>query len=165
VLQVRQLCGDDAQAFQTVRLNGLRLHPDAFGSSWEEEVGRPLDRTAEALEGQFVVGCERAGVLVGIAGLRKGASLKTRHRGVVWGVYVEPGARGLGVGESLLSAILERARTEVEDLTLTVAAHNAAAIVLYRKFGFLEYGLDRRALKIDGDYVDEMLMHLAINSP
>jgi ribosomal protein S18 acetylase RimI-like enzyme len=163
VLQVRQLCGDDARAFQAIRLNGLRRHPDAFGSSWEEEVERPLGPTAEALENHFVAGCERAGVLVGVAGLRKGAALKTRHRGVVWGVYVEPEARGLGAGELLLAAIIERARTEVEDLTLTVSAHNASAIALYRKFGFLEYGLDQRALKVDGGYVDEMLMRLTLD--
>jgi ribosomal protein S18 acetylase RimI-like enzyme len=162
MLQVRQLCASDARSFRRVRLNGLRLHPDAFGSSWEEEANRSVDRLAEALEAGFVAGCERDGALVGVAGLRRGASLKTRHRGAVWGMYVEPDGRRLGVGGLLLAAVIERARTEIEDLTLTVAAHNQPAISLYRSFGFVEYAVDRRALKIDEEYVDELLMRLNI---
>ena len=159
-LQVRRLRGDDAAAFKAVRLNGLRLHPDAFGSSFEEEVDRPLDLIAQALEANFVAGCERDGALLGIAGLRQGASVKTRHRGLLWGVFVDPAARGLGVGERLIGAIVEQARGQVEDLTLTVSAHNATAIGLYKRFGFAEYGLDRRSLKLADGYVDELLMRL-----
>ena len=164
VLQVRKLGASDARSFQAVRLNGLRLHPDAFGSSWKEEAGRPLDRVGEALEAGFVLGCERAGALVALAGFRKGAFLKTSHRGVIWGMYVEPEGRRVGVASLLLGTIIDHARSEVEDLTLAVAAHNEAAIALYRKFGFVEYGLDRRALKIDGEYVDEILMHVAVET-
>lgn len=163
-LQVRRLRGDDAAAFKAIRLHGLRLHPDAFGSSFEEEADRPLDRTAQALEDSFVAGCERDGVLLGVAGLRKGASLKTRHRGVLWGVFVDPAARGLGVGERLVAAILDQARGELEDLILTVSAHNATAIALYQRFGFAEYGLDRRSLKLGDGYVDELLMRLDLGS-
>jgi RimJ/RimL family protein N-acetyltransferase len=50
----------------------------------------------------------------------------------------------------------------VEDLTLSVASHNEPAIGLYRRFGFTEYGHDRRALKVGGDYVDELLMRLVL---
>lgn len=160
MLQVRRLDAADAAAFRRVRLNGLRLHPEAFGASWEEEASRPIERTAQALADGHVAGCEQDGVLVGVAGLRKGSSLKTRHRGMVWGMYVEPVARGLGVGERLMASIIETARADLEALTLTVTAQNAAALALYGKLGFVEYGRDRRALKIGDDYVDECLMRL-----
>ena len=161
-LEVRRLGTSDAAAFQALRLSGLRLHPDAFGSSWEEEMGRPVERTAEALAGGYVAGCERDGVLVGIGGLRIGQAVKTRHRGGIWGVYVDPGARGLGVGKRLMTALIDQARTQVEDVTLTVSAHNEAAIALYESLGFEPYGLDRGALKIAEDYVDELLMRLVL---
>ncbi|MDO9336534.1 MAG: N-acetyltransferase [Caulobacter sp.] len=160
MFQVRRLRGDDAGAYQALRLAGLRLHPDAFGSSWEEEADRPLATTAEALEANYVAGCEQAGALIGIAGLRRATSVKTRHRGVIWGIYVDPAARGQGVGERLIAAVIEQARGQVEDLLLTVSAHNATAIALYRRFGFEDYGLDRRSLKIGDGYVDELLMKL-----
>ena len=161
-LQVRQLGASDAAAFHALRLSGLRLNPDAFGSSWEEEVDRPPERTAASLASAFVAGCEKDGVLVGIGGLRIGQSVKTRHRGVIWGIYVDPGVRGLGVGKRVMAALIDQARTEVEDLILTVSAHNDAAIALYRSLGFEPYGLDQRALKIGEDYVDELLMRLVL---
>ncbi len=81
---------------------------------------------------------------------------------MVWGMYVEPDGRRLGVGKLLLNVIVAHAKTEVEDLTLTVASQNEPAINLYRRFGFVEYGLDPRALKVDGVYIDEVLMRLSL---
>lgn len=161
-LEVRRLKGDDAAAFQALRLKGLRLSSDAFGSSFEEEVARPLERIVQALGNGYVAGCEQDGVLVGIGGLRIGQTIKTRHRGGIWGVYVDPDARGLGVGKRLMTALIDEARSQVEDVTLTVSAHNETAIGLYRSLGFEAYGLDRNALKLGDGYVDEMLMRLVL---
>lgn len=162
MLQVRRLIGKDAAAFQALRLRGLRDHPDAFGSSWDEEADRPLTVIAEALDARFVAGCEQDGVLIGVGGIRRGDTVKTRHRAVIWGLYVDPAARGLGVGALLLSALLDHGRGRVEDITLTVSAHNEGARALYERFGFVEYGLDRRALKIGDTYVHERLMRLTL---
>jgi ribosomal protein S18 acetylase RimI-like enzyme len=49
--------------------------------------------------------------------------------------------RGRGVGSALLAAAIEWAREYgLHKLSLGVFAHNAAAIALYRKFGFVEEG-------------------------
>ncbi len=49
--------------------------------------------------------------------------------------------RGRGVGSALLAAAIELARQRgLHKLSLDVFAHNAAAIALYRKFGFVEEG-------------------------
>ena len=49
--------------------------------------------------------------------------------------------RGRGVGSALLAAVIEWARERgLHKLSLGVFAHNAAAIALYRKFGFVEEG-------------------------
>ena len=49
--------------------------------------------------------------------------------------------RGRGVGSALLAAAIEWAREqEMHKLSLSVFPHNAAAIALYRKFGFVEEG-------------------------
>ena len=49
--------------------------------------------------------------------------------------------RGRGVGLELLAAAIEWARERgLHKLSLGVFAHNAAAIALYRKFGFVEEG-------------------------
>jgi RimJ/RimL family protein N-acetyltransferase len=49
--------------------------------------------------------------------------------------------RGRGVGTALLEAAIEWAREEgLHKLSLSVFPHNAAAIALYRRFGFVEEG-------------------------
>ena len=66
--------------------------------------------------------------------------------------------RGRGVGSALMTAAIEWARAEgLHKLSLSVFAHNAAAIALYRKCGFVEEGRrvqavparERRALGCD----------------
>jgi ribosomal protein S18 acetylase RimI-like enzyme len=49
--------------------------------------------------------------------------------------------RGRGVGTALMEAAIEWARERgLHKLSLSVFPHNAAAIALYRKFGFVEEG-------------------------
>jgi ribosomal protein S18 acetylase RimI-like enzyme len=49
--------------------------------------------------------------------------------------------RGRGVGSELLAAAIESGRERgLHKLSLSVFVHNAAAIALYRKFGFVEEG-------------------------
>ena len=49
--------------------------------------------------------------------------------------------RGRGVGSALLAAAIDWARAQgLHKVSLSVFPHNAAAIALYRKFGFVEEG-------------------------
>jgi len=60
---------------------------------------------------------------------------------VVWGVWVDPVARGGGVGRELVSAVLEWAvARRCERVTLCVTDTSAAAVALYRELGFTEHG-------------------------
>jgi RimJ/RimL family protein N-acetyltransferase len=57
------------------------------------------------------------------------------------GMLVARAWRGRGVGTALVAAAIEWARAEgLHKLSLSVFAHNAAAIALYRKSGFVEEG-------------------------
>ena len=100
--------------------------------------------------------------LVGAAGLRVQNRVKLRHKGVLWGMYVRPEARGKGLAAALVQQVVEHARTLVEEVCLTVVASNAAAIRLYGAAAFKEYGLERRALKVGSEYYDEVLMALPL---
>ena len=44
--EIRSLTSKDAAAFQVLRLRSLRESPEAFGSSYDEEVSRPLTGVA-----------------------------------------------------------------------------------------------------------------------
>lgn len=57
------------------------------------------------------------------------------------GMYVARDWRGRGVGSALMEAAFGWSRARgLHKLTLSVFPHNAAAIALYRKFGFVEEG-------------------------
>jgi RimJ/RimL family protein N-acetyltransferase len=52
----------------------------------------------------------------------------------------------------------------VDEIRLTVGATNAEAMRLYEKAGFTAYGLERRALKVNGRYCDNLLMTLSVRA-
>jgi RimJ/RimL family protein N-acetyltransferase len=65
----------------------------------------------------------------------------SRHGFAEFGMAVAREWRGRGVGSALLAAAIDWARErDLHKLILGVFAHNAAAIALYRKFGFVEEG-------------------------
>jgi RimJ/RimL family protein N-acetyltransferase len=161
--KLRRLETDDVASYRELRLEGLKNHPEAFASSWELEAEKPLPWWAERLKSSIVLGgWVDDSPLVGVAGLRIQDAVKLRHKGVLWGMYVRPEVRGMGLAAALVQRAIEHASTVVEELCLTVVTTNTAACRLYRAAGFKEYGLERRALKVGSEYHDEMLMALSL---
>jgi ribosomal protein S18 acetylase RimI-like enzyme len=73
-------------------------------------------------------------------------------------MYVRPSARKAGVGRRLVETIIEFARQRVELIQLSVVSDNEQARRLYERLGFVEYGIEKKALKQDDRYYDEVLM-------
>ena len=165
---IRELTGDDAGEFRSLRLRALKEHPDAFGSSYEAEVTVPNAATAERLrrnaasQGSLTLGAYRGQMLVGMVGLVQETREKTRHKGNIWGMYVPIEEQGKGTGRALLSRAIELARgmAGLEQLHLAVVSRNSRARDLYASFGFETYGVEPRALFVDGEYLDEEHMVL-----
>jgi ribosomal protein S18 acetylase RimI-like enzyme len=139
-------------------------------SSFNDESARPLAWFADGLDNGFVLGAVRSTVslrspmegkdgLVGVAGLHVGGE-KSRHRGVLWGMYVRERARGTGIAGRLVEGILTHARQHLEEVVLSVEANNASAVACYKSAGFSVTGQDARALKIGGEYFDLLLMKM-----
>jgi len=156
--QIRRLSADDAAVYRDIRLEGLRVNPEAFGSTFEVESTKPLTFFAERLASCDVLGAFRGTELVGVAGLLYRQGLKEAHKAYLWGMYVRAAARRFGVGRGLIVALVEIARRRVELLQLSVVSENVGARRLYESFGFVEYGVEKNALKQDGRCYDEVLM-------
>ncbi|TML97095.1 MAG: GNAT family N-acetyltransferase [Actinobacteria bacterium] len=80
------------------------------------------------------------------------------------GMLVARDWRGRSVGGALLAAAIEWARDRgLHKLSLGVFAHNAAAIGLYRKFGFVEEGLRvKHYRRANGELWDRVEMGLLL---
>ncbi len=161
--KVRRLEAHDATVYRDLRLEGLKNHPEAFGSSWEDESGRPDAWWAERLQASTVFGgWTLDSPLLGVAGFHAHAATKLRHKAVLWGMYVRTEGRGTGLAACLVQRVIEHARPLVEEISLTVVASNIAGKRLYSAAGFEPYGIERRALKIGEEYFDEVLMTLPL---
>ena len=158
-IQIRRLGPADAAVYRDIRLEGLRCDPEAFGSTFEAENALPLTSFSERLlSGAKMFGAFDGSEIVGVAGLLIGKGRKEAHKGRLVGMYVRPGSRKTGVGRRLVESIIELAGQWVELVQLSVVRDNEAARRLYERLGFVEYGIERKALKQNGRYYDEVLM-------
>ena len=73
-------------------------------------------------------------------------------------MYVRPAARRAGIGRRLVNAVLDHAQQRVELIQLAVVSDNEVARRLYTARGFVEYGIEKNALKDGGHYYNEVLM-------
>lgn len=165
--RIRLLDRSDEPAFRPVRLDALRLHPTAFGASYEENMQTTPDELARRLlePPSFMFGgFSEVGELVGTSGLRLETGVKSRHKGSVFAVYVDAAHRGTGLAGGLIEAVIAGARdARVSVLHLTVTLGNDAARTLYAALGFRSYGIERRGLCVDGVFYDEELMALDLD--
>ncbi len=169
-MKIRVLNESDAPLYQEVRLNALKINPEAFGSTYEREAEFSLESVAERLEptkDKFILDAfNHNGLVVGIVTFMRENGLKTCHKGNVFGVYVAPDGRGKGLGKSLMIELIRKAKNceGLEQINLTVVSANSSAKKLYKSLGFEVYGLERNALKFKGQYFDEDLMVLDLTS-
>lgn len=162
---IRRLRQNDAAPFRDIRLEGLRLDPEAFGSSFEFESPQPLTFFSGSLENSEVLGAFDGADLAAVAGLMIQNGAKNAHKAKLWGMYVRPTERRSGVGRRLVSAIIEVAAARAELIQLNVTRGNEAAHRLYLSLGFEDYGLEVNALKHNGVYYDEILMARSLRLP
>jgi RimJ/RimL family protein N-acetyltransferase len=157
-VHIRQLTPADAAAYRAIRLAGLKQNPEAFGSTFETEFAKPLAWFFGRLSESTVFGafCDRE--ILGVAGFAARTPQKEAHKGLLWGMYVRPEARGTGVAGQLVEEVIDFARSRVELLQLSVVAGKERARRLYARLGFVEYGIERNSLKHNGRYYDEILM-------
>jgi ribosomal protein S18 acetylase RimI-like enzyme len=166
-IEVRELGHADVAAFRDLRAKALEDHPEWFGEPHEVFVRRPIEDVARSMSSDrtFTFGAFDGRRLVGIARCSRGAGARDAHKGHVTSVYVDPAARGRGVGRALMAELIKASTRwpEVEELRLAVVIENRAARQLYLTLGFTVWGVEPRAMKIGEKYVDEEHMFLLLD--
>ena len=159
---LRQLSPADGALFRELRLEALQRNPEAFASTFESESTQPLSWFEDRLKKADVFGAFRDSELMGIAGYVTQEGLKHKHKGLLWGMYVRPSARNAGIGHALAEAVVNHARERVVLIQLCVVSENEFARRLYTSLGFIEYGIEKHALKQNDRYYDDVLMAKAL---
>jgi ribosomal protein S18 acetylase RimI-like enzyme len=141
-LEIRVLGPEDWRVWRELRLAALEDAPSAFGSrlaDWQGEGDREERwRARLGIPGSHNVVAALNGEPVGMASGVPGA-----QDGVVEliSMWVDPGARGRGVGDHLIRAVERWAlRLRAEVVQLAVAPGNEHAAALYRRNGFEDTG-------------------------
>jgi GNAT superfamily N-acetyltransferase len=144
-VDVRRIRADEGLRLRALRLRALADAPTAFGSTLEREEAfgdevwheRAATGAAGAARATYVAG--DGDRWVGIAtGLADDADAPDA---TLVGMFVEPAARGRGIGRALVEAVADWARCiGAPRLRLWVTSTNAAALALYARSGFAPTG-------------------------
>jgi RimJ/RimL family protein N-acetyltransferase len=167
---IRLLTPSDAVVYRALRLRSMQEYPDAFTSSYEEDLYRTTAWAEQRLTPDvqrphdFFMGAFCDGVLSGVVGLNGRYRLKERHNATVVGMAVATASQGQGLGRKLMQALLVQAHTlpGLVQLDLTVTEGNAPAQHLYENLGFQVVGVHPRAICVDGRYHAKVHMVLSL---
>ncbi len=162
---IRQLSESDVSDWRTIRLEAVKLHPEAFGGSFEEEHLKPDSQFAEGLRKNTVFASYDGVKIAGCIGFFAFSPLKMQHRGTLFGMYVRQEFRRSGVSNRLVASVLDHARSRVVQVHCTVVTSNVPALKLYESNGFEIYGTEPRSLKVGHTFYDEHLMVRRFDSP
>jgi ribosomal protein S18 acetylase RimI-like enzyme len=137
VITIDELVPDDWPRWRELRLAALAEAPYAFSSrlaDWQGDGDTEARWRARLCEVAYNVLAtldrEPAGMISGTAGSPV----------ELLSLWVAPAARGRGVGDALVRAVLAWAARRGEATRLSVYERNAPAIALYRRHGFAVVG-------------------------
>lgn len=168
LFQYRPLEEGDFSAFVQLRKEALLNEPEAYGPDYATYNAAPLLDKEHFFERilkypfSFALGSfTQDGSLVGMGCFTSPYNMvKRRHKGVMWGMYVKPEERGHGIGKKIANLILLAAKQDAgcEQAIITVTPPGSLAQKFYESLGFIQYGVEYRALKLENGYIDEVLM-------
>jgi putative acetyltransferase len=117
-------------------------------------------RLADMASDDFILVAEVAGEVVGNLGLHPASRSPRRRHAALIGMSVRDDWQNRGVGTALLAAAVDLAENWLNytRLELTVYTDNAAALKLYRRFGFALEGTLRAFAFRDGRFIDAHTM-------
>lgn len=159
---IRESTPSDVTQYRELRLGALQDSPTAFSADYQVSLNRPMSFWEGRLsfdEHGTIFFATFENNLIGMTGIRRGESPKTKHGANIWGVYVHPEWRGLHIGEALVEACISWAKLlQVNIVKLGVTTTNTPAVRCYERCGFTIYGNEPRAMLYEGNYYDEYLM-------
>jgi len=140
-INLRRIGPEDWPLFRGLRLDALAEAPYAFGSKLADWQG-PRDTEARWRARLSDVPLNLVAEWCGTpAGMVSGTAPDPNGSVELISMWVAPVARGRGVGDALVKAVVEwAAREQASRVVLAVFETNRCALDLYRRHGFVETG-------------------------
>lgn len=164
---IRESVPSDVAQFRELRLAALQDSPTAFSADYQMHLNQPMSYWEGRLKPDelgTIFFAEHDSKLIGITGIRRGESPKTKHGAYIWGVYIQPEWRGLHIAEALMETCIHWAKfRQVNIVKLGVTTTNTSAVRCYERCGFTIYGTEPRGLLFEDVYYDEYLMSRDLN--
>jgi ribosomal protein S18 acetylase RimI-like enzyme len=163
---IRPLTASDIDELLELRREALRTDPEAFTASENDDVGLDREFVLEALaqpEVQTTLGAFENGVLVGMTGVHRMEHEKERHKALLWGMFVRPSNRGHGHGRGLLDHAIRYTRSleGVTHLQLCVSDSAPEAYAMYRRYGFVVWGVEPDSFRVGGKSI--VVRHMTLD--
>lgn len=179
---LRLLRPDDAPAYVELRRLALTDAPWAFHSSPDHDrgldaagVARTLAEAGSAVAGAWWPGpahgsaprADAAPALASVAMIQREPRPKRAHVAWLMGVFTRPDARGIGLAERVCGLALDTARAwpGLAVVHLGVSEASPGARRLYERLGFVAWGHELDALRVDGRAYAEVHMRLDLHAP
>ena len=163
-LAVRRLTPQDYDALRELRLESLRLHPESFAADLAQEENSPREEWLARLASAITFGGFFRDGLSAMVVYSRPTRPKLAHTADLGAMYVREAARGTGLADAMMNAVLDVAAQQVEQIKLTVNAENVRAIRFYERHGFRVVGRIPRSLRVARRDYDELLMLRAVSS-
>jgi ribosomal protein S18 acetylase RimI-like enzyme len=164
ILKIEILGPEQWQEYREIRLKALKTDPIAFGASYEQEIKFSEQEIKQKLSGEnkkiYIAKLGDKIVALAVSTLEKPEHVE--HLAKLHAIFTDPGFRKQGIGSRLLERVLKDLHQNpiTSRVILSVNSEQEGARKLYEKFGFTQFGLGRKEMKVKGKYYDQIQMEL-----
>jgi signal transduction histidine kinase len=167
-MHIRALAPQDAPAFQALRLRGLQECPEAFASSYEEEVGTPLEEIEKRLQPKTdsaIFGALQGAELCALVGLQREGMAKLAHKSFIYVQRMQQAVRVL-YGQASPSEALQAAQLELAPLDLDRFLQQVAANAQFAGIEGVRYVPQHAAVMVRADEfsLEDVMTHILRNA-
>ncbi|MBL1409918.1 GNAT family N-acetyltransferase [Sphingobacterium faecale] len=150
---------NEIEQYHKLRLCCLKDFPQNFGTLYEDQLESSNFKFDKVIlqnnNTDFLMGAFKKEKLIGICGFIHEKRTKNSHLGEVSSMYVSPRYSGMKIGQTLLLNTIKLAFDNIEileQIKIAVVERNKAALYMYTKIGFVEYGRFQDYFKYGENY-------------
>lgn len=156
---IRDARAEDAAAIARIYNQGIEDRVATLETHLRSAEERAEWLAARGPRHPVLAAVDEAGAVVGWASLNPFNPRAAYDHVADFSVYVAREQRGRGIGDALLGALEERARTlGYHKMVLAAFPTNRAGLRLYERHGFRTVGIYHEQGQLDGRWVDVILM-------